>query len=540
MINALLLTDGYKTSHHKMYPEGTTMVFSNWTPRNNKYASTTGNNVLVFGIQMVIKQLHSNFQKFFESDKDTVIAEIKQELSDYLGMDYDVSHFEKLHDLGYLPISIRSLDEGTLCPIGQPMLTIYNTHPDFYWLTNFLETYLSMCLWKGSTSATISLEYKKVLKKWAENTNKGADISFQAHDFSMRGMDSLDAVITSGLAHLTVFKGSDSLPTIHGAREYYGAQGFVAGSVPASEHSVMSAGGKESEIETFRRLLKVYPKGILSVVSDTWDLWKVCTEYLPQLKEEILNRDGKAVIRPDSGDPVDILCGKKIYTAESTDKDDLEYIISDNEELMDRDGDFLVNVNNLLYNVTYGISVIGDRYTPFIHDVEEVIETPEHKGVVELLWDVFGGEINEQGYKVLHPCIGAIYGDSITLERAENICQRLADKGFASTNVVYGIGSFSMHYNTRDTYGFAMKATYTERLEDGQRVGYNITKDPVTDKGKKSAKGLLAVINGEFIQEATWEQVHSEENQLKVRYQDGRFENETTFEEICSRVSNLF
>ena len=125
----------------------------------------------------------------------------------------------------------------------------------------------------------------------------------------MRGMDSVDAVVSSGLGHLTSFNGTDSLPTLWGARHYYNEKGFVAGSVPATEHSVMCAGSKEDELGTFSRLLKTYPTGILSVVSDTWDLWNVITNILPQLKEQILGREGKLVIRPDSGDPVDILCG---------------------------------------------------------------------------------------------------------------------------------------------------------------------------------------------------------------------------------------
>ena len=298
----------------------------------------------------------------------------------YLGMDYDVTHFEKLHDLGYLPIEVKAISEGTMVPIKVPVLTIYNTHPDFYWLTNYLETILSNLLWKPMTSATIARQYRKVLTGWMEKTDPANAwfIDWQGHDFSMRGMDSAEAVISSGLGHLTAFSGTDSLPAIHGARKYYGAEGFVAGSVPATEHSIMCSGGQEDEVGTFRRLLEIYPKGILSVVSDTWNLWEVCTEHVVTLKEEILARDGKLVIRPDSGDPVDILCG----------------------------------------DITIAVENGG-------------VETPASKGVIELLWDVFGGTVNEQGYKVLDPHIGAIYGDSITIDIANEICNRLEAKGFA-------------------------------------------------------------------------------------------------------------
>lgn len=479
-MNPLLLTDGYKTGHHMMYPEGTTLVYSNFTPRSNKYAPKGCDQLVSFGQQMMMVQIHEAFENnFFSRPKEEVCSEMKEELELYLGMPYDVSHFEALHDLGYLPIQVKIIEEGTLVPMRVPVLTICNTHPDFYWITNYLETIISNLLWKPMTSATIAYTYRKILTKWQEKTDaeKSWFIDWQGHDFSMRGMDSVDAVIGSGLGHLTSFMGTDSLPVIFGARKYYNAMGQVGGSVPATEHSVMCAGSKESEVETFRRLLQTYPTGILSVVSDTWDLWKVCTEHVVTLKEEILARDGKLVIRPDSGDPVDIICG----TAISKDPNAL----------------------------------------------------PQWKGVIELLWDTFGGTINEQGYKVLDPHIGAIYGDSITLERADEICRRLENKGFASTNIVLGIGSFTYQYNTRDTFGFAMKATYVEV----NGVGQEIFKDPITDDGvKKSAKGLLRVNEDmSLTDQVSWEM--EEEGMLKTLYVDGVFESYTDFKTIKEKLN---
>ena len=496
-MNPLLLTDGYKTGHHQQYPHGTTLVYSNFTPRSNKYAPKGCDMVVSFGQQMVMKQIHEAFQnEFFSKPKDEVCGEMKRELSLYLGTDYDVTHFEQLHDLGYLPIAVKGIEEGTLVPIKVPVLTIYNTLPEFYWVTNYLETIISNLLWKPMTSATIAHTYRKVLTKWQEKTDaeRGWFIDWQGHDFSMRGMDSIEATISSGLGHLTSFSGTDSLPTLFGARKFYGEEGFVGGSVNATEHSVMCAGSKDDEVETFRRLLKTYPTGILSIVSDTWDLWKVCTEHVVTLKEEILARDGKLVIRPDSGDPVDILCG-----SEST-----------------------------------------------LHT-----GSPEGKGVIELLWNVFGGTTNEQGYKVLDSHIGAIYGDSITIDRADEICRRLESKGFASTNVVLGIGSFTYQYNTRDTFGFAMKATYVELEElfyetensvepELRIVGREIFKDPITDDGtKKSATGLLAVYDNyegglTLIDKASWETEN--EGKLKTIYKDGEFFNQTTLTEIRERL----
>lgn len=503
-MNPLFLTDGYKTGHHQQYPKGTTLVYSNFTPRSNKYAPKGCDKVISFGQQLIMKQLHNTFEnEFFSRPKDEVCGEMKRELSMYLNTDYDVSHFEALHDLGYLPISVKIIEEGVLVPIKVPILTICNTHPDFYWITNYLETIISNLLWKPVTSATIAHEYRKVLTKWMEKTDKERAwfIDWQGHDFSMRGMDSVDAVISSGLGHLTSFSGTDSLPAIYGARRYYGEEGFVGGSVNATEHSVMCAGTKDDEIGTFRNLMETYPTGILSIVSDTWDLWKVCTEHVSTLKEEILARDGKVVIRPDSGNPVDILCGS--------------------------------------VNPAYRTGIAGKNRTNW---------SPEEKGVIELLWDVFGGTINEQGYKVLDSHIGAIYGDSITIDRANEICERLESKGFASTNVVLGIGSFTYQYNTRDTFGFAMKATYVEVLkpiegkskEEWIFEGREIFKDPITDDGtKKSATGLLFVgkdISGNIrlFDKVSWET--ESKGQLKTLYRDGKFYMNTTLTQIKEKL----
>lgn len=484
-MNPLLLTDGYKTGHHQQYPKGTTLVYSNFTPRSNKYGPKGADKVVSFGQQMVMRQIHDAFHlEFFSKPKDKVCGEMKRELSMYLGTDYDVSHFEALHDLGYLPIVVKIIPEGNLVPIKVPVLTIHNTHPDFYWVTNYLETIISNLLWKPMTSATIAHQYRKVLTKWQEKTDKERAwfVDWQAHDFSMRGLDSIDVTVSSGLGHLTSFLGTDSLPALGGARKFYGETGFVGGSVNATEHSVMCAGSKDDEIGTFRRLLETYPTGILSVVSDTWDLWKVCTEHIVTLKDEILARDGKLVIRPDSGNPCDIVCG---------------------------------------YN------------TAEVHEYHDYdTNHPSWKGVIELLWDVFGGTVNEQGYKVLDPHIGAIYGDSITLERAEEICRRLASKGFASTNIVFGVGSFTYQYNTRDTFGFAMKATYVEVNGEGREI----FKDPITDDGtKKSATGLLHVTkhseNGYMlVDKVSW--ATEANGELTPLYANGNFIDVTTLTDI--------
>jgi nicotinamide phosphoribosyltransferase len=524
-INPLFQTDFYKTSHYKMYPEGTKKIYSNLTPRKSRKDGM--NEIVVFGMQyLVLEYLMKQWKtEFFDKPKSTVLKKYKRMMDGTLGKgSIDVRHIEDLHDLGYLPLEIKALPEGTICPIGVPCMTITNTIGHAYWLVNYLETIISCTLWQPITSATIAYNYRKILEKYAlETTGSTEGVQWQGHDFSMRGMSSLESACLSGAGHLLSFTGTDTIPAIDFLEDYYFADvdtELVGASVPATEHSVMCMGEKDGEIGTFKRLLDLYPTGILSVVSDTWDLWKVCTEYLPTLKEQILSRDGKLVIRPDSGDPVDIICG-----------------------LENKEGFHLIERE--------GIKRIRNNETGISKEITE----SEYKGVIELLWETFGGTINEQGYKVLDPHIGAIYGDSITLDRAIAICERLKAKGFASTNIVLGIGSFTYQYNTRDTFGFAVKATYGEVEEneyhttetDGMMVKKvtdcrEIFKDPVTDDGtKKSARGLLYVnydLEGKLKLKDCCTREEEKKGRLQTIFLNGMPANLTRLEIIRERLRN--
>ena len=453
-------------------------------------------------------------------------------MSLYLGMEYDGKHFEELWDLGYLPIKVKALPEGIETNPNIPHMTFVNTVDGFAWLTLYLETIVSALAWKPSTAATIAKLYRRQAEEWVKKTdpsNLGL-IDFMCHDFSARGLDPMSQYLI-GLGHATSFKGSDTLPVIPASRYFYGVKEdeMPIYSVNASEHSVSTTKiftvGEQQMIADW---LKIFPKGILSVVSDTFDLWKLITEYLPANKDAIMARDGKLVIRPDSGDPVDILCGlnSTIYgnTYGGEDKADDKGVIRYNSQ------DNPINFE-------------GERGVPPNH--------PAVKGVIELLWDIFGGTVNEQGYKVLDPHIGAIYGDSITPERQLEIYRRLAAKGFAATNIVLGIGSFTYQYNTRDTLGFAAKGAWfeveeefwasPESLEPGIRTkSYNIYKDPVTDDGvKRSLKGLLQVklIDNEYVvnQECSWEQ--EETSELRIIYENGKFYNQTSLTEIRKKLN---
>lgn len=487
-----LLCDFYKVGHKDQYPDGTEVVYSTWTPRSNKHFPLA-DSAINFGLQAFVKEYIIDFfnDNFFSRPKEEVVAEYKRYLKHTLFVqEPNASHIEELHDLGYIPLEIRALPEGMKVPFRVPMATVHNTDSRFYWLTNYIETLASCELWKASTVATIAHEYRKILDEYAiETTGTNAGVEFQAHDFSMRGMSGVHDAATSSMGHLLSFVGTDTIPAIMGLEQYYNANienELVGCSVPATEHSVMCAGGKTTEFDTYKRLItETYPTGIVSIVSDTWDLWNTLTNIIPALKEDILARDGgpesmdKVVIRPDSGNPADIICGNPNAPAGS----------------------------------------------------------PENKGVIQLLWDTFGGSTTEQGYKVLDSHIGAIYGDSITIPIAKEICQRLKENGFASTNIVLGVGSYTYQYNTRDTLGYAMKSTLT--VTKGQEV--HIFKDPVTDDGtKKSAKGRVAVYdNGgtlDYVDELGLDQ--DVNCLMEVVFKDGKLLKEQSLAEIRSRLAS--
>ena len=488
-INPLTAIDFYKADHRRQYPEGTTEIYSNLTARAaHKVRKANGwhdNKVVFFGLQYFIKDflIDAWNEQFFKQDKHKVVSTYKRRMDNALGKDsISTAHIEALHDLGYLPLKIKAMPEGTRVPVGVPLLTIRNTHPDFFWLTNYIESVMSSYLWKIITSATTACEYRQMITAYALKTGSNLDfVPFQAHDFSLRGMCSLQDAAQNGAAHLTSFFGTDSVPGVDLLENYYNANSdieMVGVSVPATEHSVMCMGTQAGELATFKRLInELYPTGIVSIVSDTWDFWKVVTEYMQELKEEILKRDGKVVIRPDSGDPVKIICG----------------------------------------------------------DIHAAKNSPEYKGAIEILWDIFGGVTTSTGHKMLDSHIGLIYGDSITLERAEEILKTLEQKGFASGNVVFGIGSYTYQYVTRDNFGFATKAT--SGVINGKRI--SIFKDPKTDSGtKKSASGLLRV-EMENSKIALYDNQTEEQEQqglLECVFLDGKIMRETSLKEVRTRI----
>lgn len=558
-INPLYEADGYKVGHPNMIAPNTVREAFNWIPRNLKYMHPSIDKIMSGGQQMVWRYIHSNFQEFFFNRPESEVEKFGRDMSAYLMQPYNSKHFHDLYKLGHLPVTIQSLPEGIFTNPNIPHIQGI-TDDNFAWLGLYLETLMSKLAWQLPTAGTLAAKFKQNAVEWVKKTDVEnlwlAD--FMCHDFHSRGGNPFTSIAV-GLGHAFSNSGSDTLNVIPASRYYYdfGEEDMPIYSVNASEHSVTCTGiffyekklreGKlNHEIEKYyshdatstgsvenpdylaiaellnlRDWLQKFPKGILSVVSDTMDLWKVCTHILPRLKEEIMARDGKLVIRPDSGDPIDITCGRLGYKIE-------------------KDG-----VYESYFKEDHGNGSWRDRKVD--------ISVPEAKGVVELLSEVFGYTVNKQGYKVLDPHIGMIYGDSINLDRQIKIYERLASKGFSATNVVLGVGSFTYVYITRDQAGYAAKGSWFETeekttgrdFEKTHREQFNIYKDPITDDGtKKSLKGFQFVYvnnDGEIVTqgEVSEEKAFSDANLLKIIYKNGKFSNQTTLTEIRERINNL-
>jgi nicotinamide phosphoribosyltransferase len=500
--------DAYKLGHADQYPQGTTFIYSNLTPRSNrlfKGSSLFDGKMVVAGVQGAVKEIVDLWdESFFSQPKEKVIKRYARRLNSVLGVGVvTAERMAELHDHGFLPIQIKALPEGSRVSMKTPILTICNTDGKFFWVVNYLETILSNSIWKTCTAATIAYEYKKVLTKAAiESGFDLGGVQFQAHDFAFRGQSGPEDGIRTGIGHLFSFSGTDTFAAVDYLEDYYFADSdreMVGVSVAATEHAVSSTNilsrqlrfeidkpGVYTEKEALLRaeigfmldyITRVVPTGIASYVGDTYDYFALLTDVVPALKGEILARNGKLVIRPDSGDPVKIICG----------------------------------------------------------DPEAAEGTPENKGSIQLLWETFGGTLTNTGHKLLDDHIGLIYGDSITIQRAEEIMNRLLKKGFCSGNVVFGVGSYTYQMNTRDTFGQAIKATAA--IINGEFV--EIYKDPATgDKLKKSAKGLLRVdlVGGEYIltDKVTFEEESGGE--LKVIMINGEQKNLQTLSDIRERL----
>lgn len=491
-INPLLESDFYKQVHWNQYPKGVTKVVSYFTPRMSRLKQFGENHLIMFGLQSFIKEfLIEDFnENFFSRSKEEVMAEYKHLMDNTLGAGlYGEERIAALHDLGYLPLEIKALPEGTRVSIGVPMFEISNTHPAFAWLTNAIESVISCEMWHAMISANVGYMYRRIVDKYYDlSCDDNIPHRKALGDFSMRGQESKRSAYKSSAAWLLSFVNTATVPAIDFLERYYNCDcskeevGFGAVS---TEHSVMCSNFAVDgdEITMIKRLLtEIYPNTSFSMVSDSYDYWNLVDNLLPQCRDEIMNHNGCLLVRGDSGDPVEV-----------------------------------------------------------------VTQTVFH------LWEQFGGTINSKGYKVLDPHIKAIYGDSITPTRAEQIYNILVENGFAASNVALGVGSFSMQClesfeenahipafspYTRDTFGIAIKATYAED-ENGTPIP--IFKNPKESSFKKSHKGCVIVLRGDddelyAFDEKTFEDTYSAGNELATVYRDGDIVKSYSLADIRNRL----
>lgn len=581
-INPMLLTDSYKLSHIKFTSEGVQTIYSNFTPRFTDYLEAKFKNfdggIVWFGIQAAVQKIFVEYweEGFFKRNKDEVIGEAKTLLSRYIGMD-DFKHFEALHDLGYMPICIKSLPEGCVVSKGLPCFTITNTHPDYQWLPNFLESVLSAEVWKPMTTATIGRAMKSMVVKAAiKTTGDASGADFQLHDFSFRGQSGIESGAASGAGFLLSTMGTDNIPSIAYLQHYYDAdikRDEIAYSVPAGEHSVTTLGIQieaqkiiaeaeeqgiyipdvEDVLEVAERkyvsyVIEKFPEGIVSYVADSYDYFGFLDKTLPAMKDLIEGRDGKFVVRGDSGDPVEIIAGIKIFDYSDSPNisvaalDAFSYKFDfESSPLVDGETfPVIFKFNGAIYKAEYAVSYdkFGRVFNYEINSLNEYQLTTQEMGTISKLFNIFGGHVNSKGYIELNEKIGMIYGDGINEERATEIFKRLEDKGFASTNVVFGIGSYTLNMLSRDDLGTAVKAT--SATVNGKQVA--IYKDPKTDTSKKSARGLLRVdqrADGTF--ELTDNVSENEElgGLLEVIYEDGKMCNRISYNKVVKTLAEF-
>lgn len=585
MYNPLLMIDFYKAVHSEQYPwveleDGTKvpmkMIYSPYTPRMTRLEDVQ--EVPYFGGQAFAKEyLIGAFNEyFFNKPEYEVVADYNRTLTYTLGPGtYNPEKIRALHRLGYLPIAMYAVPEGTRTAIGVPQSVFVNTHSDFAWLTNTLETAYSCYMWHIQVSATVGERYRKVVQKYKDMTcDENVRVARLLGDFSMRGQHSPESAMKSSAGWLLSFLNTATVPAIKWMEDYYNCDitkeevGFGAIS---TEHSVMCSNYAidGDEITHIKRLLtEIYPTTSFSMVSDSYDYWNLVTNILPQCKAEIEAHQGYLAIRGDSGDPIEVMAGKKINWLSSAevewfDHDETWNWMDDfaRDEFIDCESDHYFAQDGKFYKVhfvpnwTNERGAWTDRKYEFIEDWditwEEIPATAELLGTVWALDQIFGHTMNSKGFKVLPPYIKALYGDSITPQRCEAIYERLAAQGYAINNVSLGVGSFSFmcletidadgnpHYNpyTRDTFGIAIKATYGE-THDGKPV--MIFKNPKALSWKKSQKGCVIVApdGKSYTDQWTFAEAHGygSDNLMKMVFCDGEMVQEQTLAEIRNRM----
>lgn len=484
--NPMLLIDFYKAVHAEMLPKGITKSVSYFTPRMSRV--DRWNYVVHFGLQGFLKTYLIDYfnLEFFSRPEEEIMAEYTRIMDAALGRgSYNPEKIAKLHRLGYLPIEVVSLPEGTRVPMHVPIFGITNTHPDFAWLPQSLESLISAEMWHPMIAATVGDTYREIVEYWYDMTcDDGVPKARALGNFDFRGEECLESAVKAAAGWGLSFLNTATVPAIPYLERYYNCDCTkepVLFGAPSTEHSVMCSNFAVDgdEITLLRRLLtEIYPHTSFSCVCDSYDYWNVVENILPQLRDEIMNHDGCFLVRGDSGDCVEVVT-KTVFK----------------------------------------------------------------------LWDIFGGTVNSKGYKVLDPHIKALYGDSITVQRCAKIYQILRDHGFAACNVSLGVGSFSFQCIeedgvlkpfTRDTFSSCIKATYCEI--EGEPTP--IFKNPKEGGFKKSQKGCCTVWEDEFgtlrfTDGATWDGAKRDKsNLLRTVFKNGGMIREESLSGIRNRLHN--
>ena len=572
MYNPLLLIDFYKACHAEQYPKGMTRIYSPGTPRLSRLPDVK--EVTYIGGQGFSKEIliKAFTEAFFSLPEEEVVRQYKRIMVNTLTRDESrADKIRALHQLGYLPIALYTVPEGMATAIGVPQSCFVNTHPDFAWLTNTLETLYSCYIWHIQIAAEVGKRYRKIVDEYVEKTcDPNVRAARMLGDFSMRGQHCDESAMKASAAWLCSFLNTATVPAIMWLEDNYNCDcekeevGFGALSF---EHSTVTSnyaidGDEETLLK--RALTEIYPNDNFSFLTDSYDHDNFLLNVVPKCKDEILAHNGTILFRGDSGDPIEIIAGKKIE-AVLLDKDELEeleeyfrYYARDNE--LDWETRYF-NINGTFYKVDFEPEYIQERgaYSDCDYDFlddynikyEEVEPSLELLGMVWYLDQQFGSTLNSKGYKVLNPHVKAIYGDSMTPSRVREAYARLAAQGYAINNVVFGVGSFSfmgietidedgnVSYGpyTRDTFGYAIKATYGEDA-DGNPV--MIYKQPKALAWKKSPKGCIIVApDGQSYTDGhTFEEAHGEgvENLLQLVFKDGKMVKETSLAEIRNRM----
>ena len=492
-MNPMLLIDFYKAVHAEMLPKHMTKSVSYYTPRMSRV--NRWDKVVMFGLQGFIKTYLIDYfnEEFFGKPFDEVMAGYQRVMDASLGKNvYGMKKIEDLHKLGYLPIEIIAVPEGTRVPMHCPMFGITNTHPDFAWLPQSLESLISAESWHPMLAATVGYTYREIVNHYYGLTcddNLSRSKALGAFDF--RGEECLESAIKAGAGWCMSFLNTATVPVIPYLESVYNCDCTkepVAFGSPSTEHSVMCSNYAVDgdEVTLLKRLLtEIYPNTSFSAVLDSYDYWNIIDNVLPQIKDEILAHNGCMLMRGDSGECVEVVT-KTVFK----------------------------------------------------------------------LWEHFGGTVNSKGYKVLDPHVKAIYGDSITVQRCEEIYKILMENGFACSNVALGVGSFSFQCIeedgilkpfTRDTFSSCIKATYCEI--DGKP--FPIFKNPKDGGFKKSQKGCCVVYEEEirlldesyagteihYKDEFTWDEACNDpRNMLKTIFKDGTMTKAYTLAEVRANL----